>query len=83
MVRAGVEVLSDLLARFEPGWANLTAAAAFDRMAGEVPAFAGLQFGRLPATGVELPVPGAGPQSQGPGAPAPITASTPEERVSG
>ena len=32
----------------------------FDRLAAEVPAFAGLAFDRLPATGVELAVPGAG-----------------------
>jgi NADH-quinone oxidoreductase subunit G len=79
LVRTGVEVLTDLLARYEPGWAGLGTAAVFDRMAREVPGLAGLTFDRIPATGVELQVPGAGPQ----GAPAPVTAVTPEEGLAG
>jgi NADH-quinone oxidoreductase subunit G len=82
-VRTGVEVLTDLLARYEPGWAGLGTGAVFDRMARELPGFAGLSFDRLPATGVELPVPGAGPH----GAPAPvgplIRSTTPEEGLAG
>ncbi|HEY8022434.1 MAG TPA: 2Fe-2S iron-sulfur cluster-binding protein [Thermoanaerobaculia bacterium] len=62
-VRSGVEALGDLLARFETGWENLTAAAAFGRLAEAVPAFAGLAFDRLPAEGVELAVTEAPPET--------------------
>ena len=79
LVRTGVEVLTDLLARYEPGWAGLGTAAVFDRMAREVPAFSGLAFDRIPATGVELQAPGAGPH----GAPAPVSTVTPEEGLAG
>jgi NADH-quinone oxidoreductase subunit G len=57
-VRGTVEVLGDLLSRFEAGWANLSAGAVFDRLAAEVPAFAGLSWHDLPATGATLNVPG-------------------------
>jgi NADH-quinone oxidoreductase subunit G len=53
-VRPGVEVLADLLARFDPEWAALGTAQVFARLAARVPAFAGLAFERIPATGVEL-----------------------------
>ncbi|HEX2641493.1 MAG TPA: molybdopterin-dependent oxidoreductase [Thermoanaerobaculia bacterium] len=62
-VRALVEVLSDLLARFDPQWANLQAPEVFDRLAAEVPAFAGLQWRQIPATGATLNVPGAQPSA--------------------
>ncbi len=61
--RSAVEVLGDLLGRFEPGWANLSAAAAFARLAAAVPAFAGLAYDRLPAEGVELAVSQAPPDT--------------------
>jgi NADH-quinone oxidoreductase subunit G len=62
-VRPLVEVLSDLLSRFDPQWANLQAPEVFDRLAAEVPAFAGLQWRRIPATGTTLNVPGARPDA--------------------
>ncbi|MFY9822862.1 MAG: molybdopterin-dependent oxidoreductase [Thermoanaerobaculia bacterium] len=64
-VRPAVEVLADLLSRFETGWAPLSSGAAatvFDRLAGELPAFAGLSWRRLPATGASLHVPDAHPK---------------------
>jgi predicted molibdopterin-dependent oxidoreductase YjgC len=61
-VRSGVEVLSDLLTRFDPRWAGLGAAAsAFDHMAADLPALAGLTWETLPATGSPLNVPSAEP----------------------
>jgi NADH dehydrogenase/NADH:ubiquinone oxidoreductase subunit G len=60
-VRTTVEVLSNLLSRFDPKWGGLTTANVFDRIAAEVPAFAGLQWRTLPATGASLHVPGAEP----------------------
>ncbi|HEX4965259.1 MAG TPA: molybdopterin-dependent oxidoreductase [Thermoanaerobaculia bacterium] len=58
-VRPAVEVLGDLLSRFEGGWSQVSAGSVFDRLAGELPAFAGLSWHRLPATGAALHVPGA------------------------
>ncbi|HKI01591.1 MAG TPA: molybdopterin-dependent oxidoreductase [Thermoanaerobaculia bacterium] len=58
-VRTTVEVLADLLSRLDPSWASLSAGAVFDRLAAEVPAFAGLSWQRMPATGEVLNVPGA------------------------
>jgi NADH-quinone oxidoreductase subunit G len=57
--RPAVEALGDLLSRFEEGWSNLTPGKVFDRLAGEIPAFAGLHWHDLPATGAALNVPGA------------------------
>jgi NADH-quinone oxidoreductase subunit G len=54
LVRTGVDVLSELLARFEPSLANPTPEAVFARLAETVPAFAGLDFAALPATGAPL-----------------------------
>jgi NADH-quinone oxidoreductase subunit G len=59
--RSGVEVLTDLLARMEPGWAGLSTGAVFNRLAAAVPAFAGLAYETIPAEGVEINVPGAPP----------------------
>jgi NADH dehydrogenase/NADH:ubiquinone oxidoreductase subunit G len=61
-VRPAVEVLSDLLSRFDAGWANLSAGAVFDRLAAELPAFAGLSWHGVPATGAALHVPEAHPR---------------------
>jgi len=55
-MRSGVEVLTDLLGRFDSAWSRLDTAAVFDRLAAAVPAFAGLSWRHLPATGVELAV---------------------------
>ena len=55
--RPGVEVLTDLLSRFDGDWNDqLTAAEVFDRLAGELGPFAGLSFARLPPQGVRLEV---------------------------
>ena len=61
-VRPTLDVLADLLSRFEAGWTHLSAATVFDRLAAELPAFAGLSWQRLPATGAALHVPGAHPK---------------------
>ncbi len=61
-VRAAVEVLGDLLSRFDAGWANTSAGAVFDRLAAELPAFTGLSWDELPATGAALHVPEAHPR---------------------
>jgi NADH-quinone oxidoreductase subunit G len=53
-VRSGLEILADLLARFEPKWASVSAATVFDLMAEELPAFTGLAWNALPPTGVVL-----------------------------
>jgi NADH-quinone oxidoreductase subunit G len=61
-VRPALEVLGDLLARFDPEYKTASAGSAgavFDRMAGELPAFAGLHWHDLPATGATLAVAGA------------------------
>jgi NADH-quinone oxidoreductase subunit G len=57
--RPAVEALSELLARYDARWANLGAAAVFDRLAAELPAFAGLSWHHLPATGAALDLPAA------------------------
>ena len=57
--RAAVEVLGDLLSRFDAAWANPSPGKVFDRLAGELPAFAGLHWHDLPATGAALSVEGA------------------------
>jgi anaerobic selenocysteine-containing dehydrogenase len=54
--RPGVEALSELLARYDARWANLTAPQVFERLAAELPAFAGLGWRGLPATGAPLAV---------------------------
>jgi NADH-quinone oxidoreductase subunit G len=59
LARPGVEVLSDLLARFDPDLANLTPEIVFGRLAETVPAFAGLRLAKLPAAGAPLAIPAA------------------------
>lgn len=59
LVRTGVEVLGEILSRFQAGWAGLSTAQVFDRLAATVPAFAGLAFQKIPAEGVILQVEGA------------------------
>ncbi|HVS04428.1 MAG TPA: molybdopterin-dependent oxidoreductase [Thermoanaerobaculia bacterium] len=48
------DVLTELLARSAPEWQGLGVAEVFDRMAEEVPAFAGMRFSRIPPTGAPL-----------------------------
>jgi NADH-quinone oxidoreductase subunit G len=50
-----VEVLAAVLRRLDPTWKAATASEVFDRMAAEVPAFAGLSWKGVPPTGVALP----------------------------
>ena len=52
--RSGVEILADLLSRFDPKWAPVTPAIAFDLMCEEIPALAGLRWSGIPATGIPL-----------------------------
>jgi NADH-quinone oxidoreductase subunit G len=52
--RTGIEAFTDLLARFESGWAGLTAAQVFARLSETAPALAGLAFDRIPAGGLAL-----------------------------
>ncbi len=65
--RAAVEVLAELLARFGVKTGN-DAATVFDAMAQAIPAFAGLTYRGLPATGASLakPAPPAGGDSAAP-----------------
>jgi NADH-quinone oxidoreductase subunit G len=58
-VRPMVDVLADLLARFDPSWSKLTTGQVLDRLAGEHPAFAGVIWNDMPAVGVTLNVPQA------------------------
>jgi predicted molibdopterin-dependent oxidoreductase YjgC len=68
MVRPGVEVFAELLARFGVQ-AGTTPAAVFDNLAAELPAFAGLTFDALPATGAPLNVPQAAAELAAPAPP--------------
>jgi NADH-quinone oxidoreductase subunit G len=63
-VRPAVEALADLLDRFEEGWRGATAETVFDRLAGELPAFAGMSWRGIPASGAPLAVPGATPSDE-------------------
>jgi NADH-quinone oxidoreductase subunit G len=57
--RPAVEALAELLARYDARWANLDEPAVFDLLAADLPAFAGLSWHHLPATGAALDVPQA------------------------
>jgi len=55
--RPGIEVLADLLSRFDRDWTDeVTAAQVFDRIAGELAPFEGLKLAHLPPEGVRLEV---------------------------
>jgi len=57
-----VDVLVDLLSRFDASWAQLPSpktAAVFDKLAAEIPAFAGITWETIPATGTSLHMPEA------------------------
>ena len=63
LVRPGVEVLGGLLERFDRSWSDeATPAGVFDRMAAGLPAFSGLAFDDLPATGTPLAAPAEAPE---------------------
>ena len=53
-VRPALELLAELLARFDPQWASVTTATAFDLLAEEVAIFDGLRWATLPAEGHPL-----------------------------
>jgi NADH-quinone oxidoreductase subunit G len=59
LARPAVATLCELLSRYDARWANLSAAAVFDLLAAEIPAFGGLSWKRLPATGAALDLPQA------------------------
>jgi NADH-quinone oxidoreductase subunit G len=52
--RPAADVLCELLARYDTSWANLSEPAVFDLLAGEIPAFRGLTWQHLAATGAQL-----------------------------
>jgi len=52
--RPALEVLAELLARFDPKWGSVTAATAFDLLTEEVETFSGLRWADIPAHGVSL-----------------------------
>lgn len=61
--RQGVEALGDLLACFDDAWSDeVTPGEVFDRMAADVPAFSGLAWAELPATGASLQAPSESPE---------------------
>jgi NADH-quinone oxidoreductase subunit G len=53
--RSAVEVLAELLARFDPQWASVSTPTVFDLMAEEVDAFSGLRWHDVPPGGVTVP----------------------------
>jgi predicted molibdopterin-dependent oxidoreductase YjgC len=64
LVRPGVEVLGDLLSRFDGSWSDeTTPAEVFARLAAARPAFSGLAFDDLPATGTPLAAPAEEPEA--------------------
>jgi NADH-quinone oxidoreductase subunit G len=58
-VRPLVDVLIELLGRFDPSWSKLTLGQVFDRLAAEHSAFAGISWNDIPAVGTTLNVPQA------------------------
>jgi NADH-quinone oxidoreductase subunit G len=52
--RPALEVLADLLSRFDPKWSSVTTAVVFDLLAEELPAFSGLRWSEIAATGARL-----------------------------
>jgi NADH-quinone oxidoreductase subunit G len=68
-----LEVLRELLARYEPGWSQATIESVFALLAATVPAFSGLEFGKLPPDGAPLAL----PAKPGGAAPAPAEGPRP------
>jgi len=63
--RPGVEVLGDLLSRFGGEWSDeVTPGEVFDRMAADQPAFSGLAWEEIPATGAALQAPTEFPEPE-------------------
>jgi predicted molibdopterin-dependent oxidoreductase YjgC len=61
--RPGVEVLGDLLSRFDDEWSDqVTPGEVFDKMAADLPAFSGLAWEEIPATGAPLQAPSIEPE---------------------
>ncbi len=52
--RPALELFVDLLSRFDPKWAAVSTPVAFDLMAEELPALAGLRWSAIPAGGISL-----------------------------
>ena len=65
--RAAVEALGDLLSRFDAAWANQSPGKVFDRLAGELPAFAGSELARPAGHRRGAPCPRSGASPSGPG----------------
>jgi predicted molibdopterin-dependent oxidoreductase YjgC len=58
-----VEVLGDLLSRFDDEWSDeVTPGEVFDKMAADLPAFSGLAWEEIPATGAPLQAPSIEPE---------------------
>jgi NADH-quinone oxidoreductase subunit G len=52
--RPAVEVLADLLSRFDPKWGSVTVATAFDLMTEEIDELDGIRWAAIPPTGLAL-----------------------------
>jgi NADH-quinone oxidoreductase subunit G len=63
-VRPLADVLVDLLSRFDGSWARMSTPAVFDKLASEVPAFAGISWHGIPATGTTLSLPEKSPEAR-------------------
>jgi NADH-quinone oxidoreductase subunit G len=59
--RPALEVLADLLGRYDPKWASVNPATVFDLMAEEIEPLAGLRWSAIPATGTALAATEVGP----------------------
>jgi predicted molibdopterin-dependent oxidoreductase YjgC len=53
--RPALEILAELLARFDSKWGSVTPATTFDLLAEEVESFDGLRWSTIPADGQLLP----------------------------
>jgi len=64
-VRPALEILADLLSRFDAKWSTVTPAIVFDLLAEEVTEFSGLRYQEIPATGQPLARAGAATSDTG------------------
>jgi len=53
-VRPALDVLAELLSRFEASWSSISAPAVFDLMSEEIPALKGARWASIPAAGLDL-----------------------------
>jgi len=53
-VRPAIDVLAELLSRFEASWSSVTAPAVFDLMSEEIAALKGVRWASIPAAGLDL-----------------------------